>query len=94
LRDHSWFVAYAPAEAPKIALAVLVENGGFGAQSAAPIARQVMDYYLLHRRAGQPAAEDVEADESLGEEGANGGSGVPLVPAFPQTPSGTPEAAR
>ncbi len=94
LRDHSWFVAYAPAEAPKIALAVLVENGGFGAQSAAPIARQVMDYYLLHRRAGQPAAEDVEADESLGEEGANGGSGVPLVPALPQTPSGTPEAAR
>jgi len=94
LRDHSWFVAYAPAEAPKIALAVLVENGGFGAQSAAPIARQVMDYYLLHRRAGQPAAEDVEADESLGEEGANGAGGGPLVPALPSVPAGTPEAAR
>ncbi|MDY0049090.1 MAG: penicillin-binding protein 2, partial [Thauera propionica] len=94
LRDHSWFVAYAPAEAPKIALAVLVENGGFGAQSAAPIARQVMDYYLLHQRAGQPAAEDVEADESLGEEGVNGAGGGPLVPALPPVPAGTSETAR
>lgn len=94
LRDHSWFVAYAPAEAPKIALAVLVENGGFGAQSAAPIARQVMDYYLLHQRAGQPAAEDVEADESLGEEGVNGAGGGPLVPALPPVPAGAPETAR
>ena len=56
LRDHSWFVAYAPAENPRIALAVLVENGGFGAQSAAPIARQVIDYYLLDQRAVEPAA--------------------------------------
>ncbi len=47
LRDHSWFIAFAPAEAPRIALAVLVENGGFGAQVAAPIARKVMDAYLL-----------------------------------------------
>ncbi|MEO7775376.1 MAG: penicillin-binding protein 2 [Steroidobacteraceae bacterium] len=47
LRDHSWFIAFAPAEAPRIAVAVLVENGGFGAAAAAPIARQVMDAYLL-----------------------------------------------
>jgi penicillin-binding protein 2 len=47
LRDHAWFVAYAPADRPRIALAVLVENGGFGAQAAAPIARQVFDSYLL-----------------------------------------------
>ena len=47
LRDHAWFIAYAPADKPKIALAVLVENGGFGAQAAAPIARKVFDYYLL-----------------------------------------------
>jgi len=47
LRDHAWFMAYAPADKPRIALAVLVENGGFGAQAAAPIARQVLDYYLL-----------------------------------------------
>ncbi len=47
LRDHALFVAYAPLEKPTIALAVLVENGGFGASAAAPIARQVLDYYLL-----------------------------------------------
>jgi len=46
-RDHAWFVAFAPAEDPKIALAVLVENGGHGGVTAAPIARKVMDYYLL-----------------------------------------------
>lgn len=47
LRDHSWFTAFAPAEDPKIAIVVLVENGGFGASAAAPIARKVMDAYLL-----------------------------------------------
>jgi penicillin-binding protein 2 len=47
LRDHAWYLAYAPADHPRIALAVLVENGGFGAQAAAPIARAVFDYYLL-----------------------------------------------
>ena len=52
-RDHALFIAYAPAEAPKIALAVIVENGGFGAVAAAPIARQALDYYLLGK---QPAA--------------------------------------
>ncbi len=46
-RDHALFIAFAPAHDPKIALAVLVENGGFGAESAAPIVRQVLDYYLL-----------------------------------------------
>ncbi|MGH8258101.1 MAG: penicillin-binding protein 2 [Steroidobacteraceae bacterium] len=47
LRDHGWFVAFAPAEAPRIAIAVIVENAGFGSTSAAPVARQVMDAYLL-----------------------------------------------
>jgi penicillin-binding protein 2 len=47
LRDHSWFIAFAPGEAPRIALAVLVENGGFGSTGAAPIARKVLDAYLL-----------------------------------------------
>jgi penicillin-binding protein 2 len=46
LRDHSWFIAFAPADAPRIALCVLVENGGFGASAAAPIARKVIDAYL------------------------------------------------
>ena len=46
-RDHAWFIAYAPAENPTIALAVLVENGGHGSSAAAPIARIVLDYWLL-----------------------------------------------
>ena len=47
LRDHAWFISYAPAENPQIALVVLAENGGHGGGTAAPIARKVMDYYLL-----------------------------------------------
>ena len=46
-RDHAWFIAYAPAEKPTIALVVLAENGGHGSSTAAPIARKVLDYYLL-----------------------------------------------
>lgn len=46
-RDHALFIAYAPAEDPTIALAVIVENGGHGGSAAGPIARKVMDYYLL-----------------------------------------------
>jgi len=46
-RDHALFVAFAPVDDPKIALAVIVENGGGGSSTAAPIARQVMDAYLL-----------------------------------------------
>jgi penicillin-binding protein 2 len=55
LRDHAWYIAYAPADQPRIAIAVLVENGGFGAQAAAPIARAVFDYYLLGQKPGAPA---------------------------------------
>jgi len=60
-RDHAWFVGFAPADAPRIALAVLVENGGHGGTSAAPIARQVVDYWLLGKKANSPAS-DLEAD--------------------------------
>ena len=47
LHDHSWFIAFAPADNPRIALAVLQENGESGASAAAPIARKVLDAYLL-----------------------------------------------
>jgi penicillin-binding protein 2 len=63
LRDHALFIAFAPADEPKIALAILVENGGFGAQAAAPIARQVLDYYLLGKRPKAPAPIDEAAIE-------------------------------
>lgn len=56
LRDHALFVAFAPADDPKIAVAVLVENGGHGGSAAAPVARKVMDYYLLGKVPEAPAA--------------------------------------
>ena len=57
-RDHALYIAFAPADDPKIALAVIVENAGFGSASAAPIARRAFDYWLL----GQyPNAEDMAA---------------------------------
>ncbi|MFP5380817.1 MAG: penicillin-binding protein 2 [Gammaproteobacteria bacterium] len=51
-RDHALFIAYAPAEAPTIVVAVMVENGGSGSGTAAPIARAVFDYYLTGKRPG------------------------------------------
>jgi len=59
-RDHALFIAYAPAEDPKIALAVIVENGGHGGSAAGPIARKVMDYYLLGKL---PATEPVKENK-------------------------------
>ena len=67
LRDHALYIAYAPIDKPKIALAVLVENGGFGAQSAAPIARMVLDYYLLGKLPAGAAPEDSDALEEEAE---------------------------
>lgn len=64
MRDHALFIAFAPADQPRIALAVLVENAGFGAQSAAPIARMVLDYYLLGKEP-QGTAEDIENLEDI-----------------------------
>jgi penicillin-binding protein 2 len=52
LRDHSLFIAFAPADHPVIAVATIVENGGWGASVAGPIVRRVLDYYLLQR--GKP----------------------------------------
>ncbi|MCU0760362.1 MAG: penicillin-binding protein 2 [Steroidobacteraceae bacterium] len=61
LRDHAWFVAFAPAEDPRIAVAVLVENGRSGSGTAAPIARKVMDAYLLRKFPPPPSAEESAA---------------------------------
>ncbi len=56
LRDHGLFIAFAPIERPRIAVAVLVENGGSGSRAAAPLVRQVMDYYL--RSESAPGRDD------------------------------------
>ncbi len=65
LRDHALFIAYAPADDPKIALALLVENGGHGSSTAVPIAREVFDYYLLRKRPERKQAlgdDEAESD--------------------------------
>jgi penicillin-binding protein 2 len=57
-RDHALFTAFAPADDPKIVIAMVVENGGFGAQAAAPIARRAFDYWL---KGLYPSEEDIAA---------------------------------
>lgn len=69
-RDHAWFIAFAPADKPRIALAVLVENGGHGGAVAAPIARKVFDYYLLGKEPA-PVKPDV-AEKQNGNAGGGG----------------------
>jgi penicillin-binding protein 2 len=69
-RDHSLFIAFAPADNPRIALAVIIENGGFGARAAAPVARTVLDYFMLGKippGMDQPTPEDDSINEE--EEG-------------------------
>ncbi|NTV95746.1 MAG: penicillin-binding protein 2 [Thiobacillus sp.] len=75
-RDHALFIAFAPVEAPKIVVAVMVENGGHGGSTAAPIAREVMDYWLLGKLPQQPAAiaepgAEEELEDSLPADAAN-----------------------
>ncbi len=65
-RDHSLYIAMAPMEAPTVALAVIVENSGFGAEAAAPMARRVFDYLL----AGQVPSEEDMAATRIGKSAA------------------------
>ncbi len=65
-RDHSLYLAFAPVEAPTIALAIVVENAGFGSEAAAPITRRVFDYWLSGL---WPSEEDMAATQ-LGKSGA------------------------
>lgn len=62
-RDHALFIAYAPAEKPTIVVAVMVENGGHGGSTAAPIARAVFDYYLTGKRPGNMKLEGSDAPD-------------------------------
>jgi penicillin-binding protein 2 len=105
-RDHSLYVAFAPADDPKIALAIIVENAGFGAAAAAPIARRVFDYWLLDQ---YPSVEDLEAVRQgkaanpigtprVGAQVAwppatgTGAAGVPMVPASAAVQAAAPAA--
>ena len=94
-RDHALFIAYAPAEDPKIALAMIVENAGFGASNAAPIARRVFDYWLMGQypseedmalvqqgKATTPVGQPRKASEvAWPPAGTPGAAGVPAAPA-------------
>lgn len=62
-RDHAWFVSYAPAEAPRIAVAVLVENMGHGGSAAAPLAKQVIEAFIKLQPAGSVTADASPAVE-------------------------------
>jgi penicillin-binding protein 2 len=70
LRDHAWFIAFAPVDKPRIAVAVLVEHAGFGAQAAAPIARKVIDAYLLRQFTPTPPAGSAAQPNSTATPGA------------------------
>jgi penicillin-binding protein 2 len=65
-RDHAWFIAFAPADKPRIALAVLAENAGHGGTISAPIARKVIDYYLLGK-IPQPVQTKKEKTEAVND---------------------------
>ncbi|MCB8746011.1 penicillin-binding protein 2 [Rhodoferax sp. U2-2l] len=98
-RDHSLYIAFAPADDPQMALAVIVENAGFGSTSAAPIARRAFDYWLM----GQYPSEQDIAAVKLGQAGAPIGkprlaAEVPLqaeasaTPAVPASATAAPAA--
>lgn len=63
LRDHAWFIAFAPADKPQIAIAVILENNGWGA-TAAPLARQLADFYLLKLK-NLPSAKEAANSADL-----------------------------
>jgi penicillin-binding protein 2 len=89
-RDHSLYMAFAPLEAPTIALALVVENAGFGAAAAAPIARRVFDYALLGH---VPSPEDIVATQE-GRSVAPTGTPRPasaILPAAGAPPEGAPQ---
>jgi len=85
-RDHSWYIAFAPLEAPTVALAVIVENAGFGSEAAAPMARRVFDYLLLGL---VPSAEDM----ALTQQGKSGPITGKQRPASDYVLPGSPAAA-
>jgi penicillin-binding protein 2 len=89
-KDHAWFIAFAPVDNPKIAMAVLVENAGFGGAISAPIARELIKYYVKGERvpiSASPAAAKSQPDSTTQES-------VPEVgPDDSVTPDNSPAAA-
>ncbi|TFW18831.1 penicillin-binding protein 2 [Massilia arenosa] len=92
LRDNALYTAFAPADKPKIAIAIVVENVGFGAEFAAPIVRKALDYYLLGKR---PPPKVPPPPGTPGAPGVPPAPGTPLPPALPSGDTNIPvEEAR
>ncbi|MGJ7493267.1 penicillin-binding protein 2 [Variovorax sp. ZT4R33] len=89
-RDHALFMGFAPANDPKIALAVIVENAGWGAGAAAPIARRVMDYWLMDQ---YPNEVDMAAVRVGKATVPIGKPRVASEVAWPPVPANTPATA-
>jgi penicillin-binding protein 2 len=89
-RDHALFMGFAPANDPKIALAVIVENAGWGAGAAAPIARRVMDYWLMDQ---YPSEADMAAIRVGKATAPIGKPRVASEVAWPPVPATTPATA-
>jgi penicillin-binding protein 2 len=79
LRDHGWFIAFAPYDEPRYAISVLVEHGGFGAQAAAPRAREIMRVALLKDPAVRARIEQPLRDPAPAPAAPVSGSGDPAA---------------
>jgi len=87
-RDHSLFAAYAPAEAPRIAVAIIVENAGFGAAAAAPMVRRVFDYWLADQYPNEQDLAAVQAGKAgppIGKPRVASEMAWPIVPGSAST---------
>jgi penicillin-binding protein 2 len=92
LRDHAWFVAYAPVDDPRYAVSVLVEHGGFGGQAAAPRAREIMRVALMKDPEIRARVEKPLPMPSA-PTGPASGDVVPDLPATPLDPNALPGVA-
>ena len=99
LRDNALFTAFAPAEKPRIVLAMVVENAGWGGEIAAPIARKVLDFYLLGKRpevkeTAKVPTDDAEAQAPIDEPGSDDEAAAiaaqPATAAAPGKPATAP----
>ena len=91
LRHQAWFIGYAPANQPTIAVAIAVEHGGFGSTTAAPIARKIMDAWILGKQPAGPPVEGEKVGTTLFASVVSATNGVVDVAPMPQ-PAPQPES--
>jgi penicillin-binding protein 2 len=84
LRDHAWFVAFAPAEDPRIVVCAMIEHGGHGGSAAAPVVRQVMEEYFRLEKEGEGAREGGAGVGASPDNAAGGRPGTGGPPASPR----------